>query len=134
MKIFSNVAIRLFGLAVVGLVGFSTAQAQTDASYSALACTSGWACGYAVGHSSRQNADVTALNQCHSRGRGECHIEHRFRGKGCIALAAGYDGAGGWGAISGYNNNESAAKNEAINRCSRHGNGCSVVRSHCSSN
>lgn len=105
-----------------------------DQSYSAVASTSGWAYGYGVGHSSRHNADVTALNECHSRGKGQCHIEYRFRGAGCVALARGADGSGGYGVYSGYSNNRQAAQNRALNECNSRGNGCSVFSTGCTEN
>lgn len=136
MKIFSNVVSRLLGFAVVvGLVGgFATAQAQSEASYSSGARTSGWAFGYGVGYSSRHNADVTALNVCHAQGKGQCHIVHRFRGAGCIALAKGSNGAGGMGLVNGYSNNRSAAQNRALNECNSRGGSCYITSTGCTTN
>ena len=133
MKIFSNVVSRLLGFAVVvGLVGgFATAQAQSEKSYSSIARAPGWAYGYALGYSSRHNADVAAINECQSRGKGQCQIEGRFRGAGCVAIAKAPDGHAGWAAVSGYSNNRESSQNRALNRCRKHGPGCYVSKSSC---
>ena len=118
-------------LAVLSTLALSTGIATAEQSYSSVAearSSNGWAFGYGLGHPSLHNADVSALNECNRRNRGNCSVTYRFRGKGCAAIAKGSDGAGGWGAGHASRND---AETRAVNECNGRGQGCRVTSSDC---
>ena len=106
-------------------------------SYSSIADTQaqstrgGWSVAYATGYKSEAEADIRAIELCQANGRGDCTVVHRFRGKGCAAIAKSNKGAGGW--AGGYETLVKAeqAAVEQCNAADKTGNACRTTTSDC---
>ena len=135
-KLYSTLKVVVTVIGVAVLMQLNTVV-YADESYSSVATTSGWAFGAGVGYSSRHGADARALSECRSRGKGQCSIEHRFRGAGCVAFAMGraWSGAGApvgaWGSMHGYSNNRSATQKKALRECHSRAHSCDITDTFC---